>query len=149
LLAEDKADGIALLRVYGVEGLTPIQLRGVAPGDGNVTLVGIADPQAQGGAGAVTTATATLDADAGTLRPAPTLGFSGAAAFDGQGRLLGIGVHKSSIMAGATAFAPAAALVPFARIRSFLDANYVAPATGLPGVDGAKATMVRVICVRK
>jgi peptidoglycan hydrolase-like protein with peptidoglycan-binding domain len=147
-LAEDKDNGMALLRVYGARGLTPIQLHGVAPGGDSVTLVGIADPQTQAGGDAVTTALARLGADASALNPAPVLGFSGAAAFDGQGRLVGIAVHKSSIVAGA-AVAPAAALVPFAKIRAFLDANYVAPAAGRPGIEGAKASAVRVICVRK
>jgi hypothetical protein len=40
-------------------------------------------------------------------------------------------------------------LVPMARIRALLDANYVPPAAGHTGLDGAKAATVRVICVRK
>ncbi len=36
-----------------------------------------------------------------------------------------------------------------ARIRNFLEANYVAPASGKTGVEDAKASVTRVICVRK
>ena len=34
-------------------------------------------------------------------------------------------------------------------IRKFLDSQYVTPATGSAGVDAAKASVVRVICVRR
>jgi hypothetical protein len=40
--------------------------------------------------------------------------------------------------------------VPAPTIRIFLEAQKLAPvATGRPGVDSAKASLVRVICVRK
>ena len=42
-----------------------------------------------------------------------------------------------------------AAVTPIATIRRFLDAQYVTPATGRPGVDAIKSALVRVICVRK
>jgi hypothetical protein len=145
-LAEDKDSGLVLLRVYGASGLSPIQLRSATPEGDAVTLVGIADPQTQAGGSAVTTAQAKLNA--GSLDPAPAAGFSGAAALDSQARLVGIVVQKSSVVAGALGAAPAA-LVPLARIRSFLDANYVPPAAGKPGLDGAKDAAVRIICVRK
>ena len=35
------------------------------------------------------------------------------------------------------------------RIRNFLEANDVAPSSGPPGVEAAKASVTRVICVRK
>ena len=47
LVAEDKGAGLALLRVYGARDLSPLAA-GDAKGS-DVTLVGIADPQAQGG----------------------------------------------------------------------------------------------------
>jgi peptidoglycan hydrolase-like protein with peptidoglycan-binding domain len=145
-LAEDKDSGLALLRVHGAQGLTPIQLQDGARDGNAATLVGIADPQAQAGGDAVTTAPTRLSGDA--LDIAPAAGFSGAAALDGQGRFLGIAMQRASIVAG-VAGASSATLVPIARIRALLDANYVPPAAGRTGLDGAKAATVRVICVRK
>jgi hypothetical protein len=40
-------------------------------------------------------------------------------------------------------------VVPVDTIRKFLDAQYVTPATGDAGVDAVKASVVRVICVRR
>ena len=45
--------------------------------------------------------------------------------------------------------APQATLVTPDKLTSFLDANYVTAASGKPGVEDAKASVVRVICVRK
>jgi hypothetical protein len=39
--------------------------------------------------------------------------------------------------------------VPAERIRNFLEANYIAPASGGAGVEAAKPSLTRVICVRK
>jgi hypothetical protein len=39
--------------------------------------------------------------------------------------------------------------VPVDRIRNFLEANYVAPSSGKSGVEETKASVTRVICVRK
>jgi len=149
-VAEDKDSELALLRVYGMHDLVPIGLPGGAAGGDQVTLVGIADPQAQGGGAAVTAVPARLTrgANAPALDPAPALGFSGAAALDRQGRFLGVAVHKSSVMAG-IADAPQAAMVPLAKIKSFLEANHIAATAGHPGIEDAKASVVRVICVRK
>ena len=44
---------------------------------------------------------------------------------------------------------PQAGVVSVDKIRAFLEARYVTPTTGRPGVDAAKAAVVRVICVRK
>ena len=57
-------------------------------------------------------------------------------------------VLKTPVVAG-PAGAPQAGVVPVNRIRNFLEANYVAPASGKPGVEGSKASVTRVICVRK
>jgi hypothetical protein len=111
----------------------------------DLTLVGIADPQSQGGGRAVTTAAAKLN---GELSPPPQLGFSGAAALDGQGRFFGMVTLKAAVMAGA-AQPVAAGVVPVATIRRFLDGQYVTPATGAAGVEAAKKSVVRVICVRR
>jgi len=149
-LAADNDSELALLRVYGMRDLVPIGLPGAAASGDQVTLVGIADPQAQGGGGAVSAVAARLTrgANAPALEPAPALGFSGAAALDREGRFLGVVVHKSSVMAG-IADAPQAAMVPLAKIKSFLEANHIAATAGHPGIEDAKASVVRVICVRK
>ena len=148
-LAEDKSSDLALLRVYGARDLTPIGLLGAPPRGEAATLVGIADPQAQGGGAATSSVAAKLGA-AGNPRPfdaAPAAGFSGAAAIDGQGRPHGMVVLKTPVVAG-PAPAPRAAVVPLERLIDFLEANYVAPSSGQPGAD-PKASVVRVICVRR
>src|SRR5881394_2233306 len=138
-VAEDKDKGLALLRVYG-SPLKPVALAGENP-KGDVTLLGIADPQAQGGGGAVSTmrtrVTETL-----ALDPAPGVGFDGAAALDARGRLGGIASLKIPVVAGA---APtpiiSAALTPVETIRNFLDAQNVAPApAGAAGIEAAKGS---------
>jgi hypothetical protein len=50
--------------------------------------------------------------------------------------------------AGATAWPPAS-VGPVNVIRQFLDSQYITPATGRAGIDIAKASVVRVICVRR
>ena len=51
---------------------------------------------------------------------------------------------------GAAGSQPQAALVPAPIIRVFLQAQKLAPvAAGRGGLDAAKASLVRVICVRK
>jgi peptidoglycan hydrolase-like protein with peptidoglycan-binding domain len=148
-LAEDKDGELALLRVYGMRKLAPIALRDGVPSGTAVTLVGIADPQAQGGGSDVTAVPARLVPNAHALEPTPAPGFSGAAALDGQGHLLGIAIQRSSLVAGLGGAAQAATLTPLAKVKAFLAANHVAPAAGQSGVAGAKAATVRVICVRK
>ena len=81
-IAEDKDHDLALLRIYGARGLKPINLGGGAAKT-NSTSSGIADPQNQGGAAAVSSVKASVARDGGSgdpaLSPAPALGFSGAA----------------------------------------------------------------------
>jgi peptidoglycan hydrolase-like protein with peptidoglycan-binding domain len=147
--AEDKAADLALLRVYGVPDLVPAAFTGDVAKAPDVTLLGIADPQNQGGASAISTVAAKLKGD--TLEPAPQLGFSGGAVLDGQGRFAGLVTLKTAVIAdvGATSSQPLAAMVPAQSIRSFLDREKLPPAPGRTGVDAAKASAVRVICVRK
>ena len=82
------------------------------------------------------------------LSPPPALGFSGAAALDGDGKFAGIALLKPVVVAGpANATPPAqAVLVPADTVAEFLKANGVNAAGGSPD---AKAAVVRVICVRK
>lgn len=142
-------DSVALLRVFGAAALLPAALvhDGMPAATSTaLTLVGIADPQAQNGERAVSQVAARLD-DNG-LHPPPQIGFAGAAALDGHERLAGLVTLKAPVSPAATT-PPAATIVPVAAIRQFLDASYVTPATGAAGVDVAKASVVRVICVRR
>jgi hypothetical protein len=150
-VAEDKEHDLALLRIYGARGLKPLGLaNGVAKS--GVELTGIVDPQSQGGGGAVSSVKASV-AQVGasselTLAPPPAVGFSGAAAFDADGKFAGVALLKPVIVAGPASAAPAAqaALIPADTVREFLKANGVnAP----DGSSDAKASVVRVICVRK
>jgi peptidoglycan hydrolase-like protein with peptidoglycan-binding domain len=151
-VAEDKDHDLALLRIYGARGLKPLGLAEGAAKSG-VELTGIADPQNQGGGVAASTVKASM-AQVGSgndfaLSPAPALGFSGAAAQDSDGKFAGIVLLKPVTVAGPPNAAPAAqaALVPADTVREFIGANGVSAAGG--GSSDAKASVVRVICVRK
>lgn len=148
-IAEDKAANVALLRLYGDSGVRPLKLDGNAEAGDSLTIVGIPDPQAQGG-GAITTVTARISDNAGrTISPSPALGFAGAAALDAQGRLVGMVGEKPSVVAGPAAAGSAAALVPAAKILEFLAQQNVANSGAASGLDGVKTGVVRVICVRR
>jgi peptidoglycan hydrolase-like protein with peptidoglycan-binding domain len=151
-VAEDKDHDLALLRIYGARGLKPLGLTNGEAKSG-VELTGIADPQNQGGGVAASAVKASM-AQVGSgndfaLSPAPALGFSGAAAQDSDGKFAGIALLKPVIVAGPPNAAPAAqaALVPADTVREFLGANGVSAAGS--GSSDAKASVVRVICVRK
>jgi hypothetical protein len=150
-VATDVSGELVLLRVYGARNLTPVgMIGGAAPGGAGVTLVGVPDPQAQSGGAAISAVNAKLGPENSTrpLETSPALGFAGAAALDAQGRFAGMVVMKAPVVAGPGG-APKAAIVPVERIRNFLEANYVAPTSGKPGVEDTKASVARVICVRK
>jgi peptidoglycan hydrolase-like protein with peptidoglycan-binding domain len=149
-VATDAGGELALLRVYGARNLVPIGMIGAAPGGPSVTLIGIADPQVQAGGAAISAVTARvgIGAEVSPLETAPALGFSGAAALDAQGRFAGVVAMKAPVVAGPSS-PPRAAVVPAERIRNFLEANYVASTSGAAGVEAAKASVTRVICVRK
>ncbi|WP_315797176.1 peptidoglycan-binding protein [Bradyrhizobium sp. SZCCHNRI3043] len=148
-VAEDKERGLALLRIYGARGLKPLALSG-GHAKSSVDIVGIADPQSQGGGAAISTVKAQLAANGAgdaSLAPAPGVGFSGAAALDGDGKFAGVTLLKPGIMAG-TALIPSTqvVMVNAEATRAFLTAQGVKPdGTSLD----AKAATVRVICVRK
>jgi peptidoglycan hydrolase-like protein with peptidoglycan-binding domain len=151
-VAEDKDHDLALLRIYGARGLKPLGLSSGAA-KSSVELTGIADPQNQGGGVAASTVKASMaQTGAGNdvaLSPAPVLGFSGAAALDADGKFAGIALLKPVLVAGPPNAAPAAqaALVPADTLLDFLKANGVNAAGN--GSPDAKASVVRVICVRK
>ncbi len=150
-IAEDKEHDLALLRIYGARGLRPINLASTAAKTA-LDLTGIADPQNQGGAAAVSgvkASVAQFDASHDVaLTPAPAIGFSGSAALDGDGKFAGIALLKPVQVAGPANGTPTAqaVLVPSDTVRHFLKTNGV-NATG--GSPDAKASVVRVICVRK
>jgi peptidoglycan hydrolase-like protein with peptidoglycan-binding domain len=147
-VAEDKDHDLALLRIYGARGLKPLSLSDGAPKSA-VDLTGIADPQNQGGAAAVSSVKATAAQIGGggdvALSPPPALGFSGAAALDGDGKFAGIALLKPALVAGPATATPAV-LVPGDTVREFLKANGV---NASAGSADAKTAVVRVICVRK
>ena len=150
-VAEDKAHDLALLRIYGARGLKALNLANAATKTA-LDLTGIADPQNQGGGAAVTGVKASVAQLGGgsdiALTPAPALGFSGAPALDGDGRFAGVALLKPVQVAGSTDGVPAAqaVLVTADTVRGFLKTNGVNAAGA--SAD-AKASVVRVICVRK
>jgi hypothetical protein len=149
--AQDKDRDLALLRIYGARGLKPLAL-GAGTAKPNVELTGIADPQNQGGGAAVSSVKASItqggSGSEAALTPAPGLGFSGAAAVDADGVFAGVALLKPVVVAGPSTAAPTAqaALVSADIVREFLKANGVA---GSGSSSDAKASVVRVICVRK
>jgi len=150
-VAEDKDRGLVLLRIYGARGLKPLALASGAAKSG-VDITGIADPQNQGGGAAVTSVKGSVTQVAAggdlALSPPPAVGFSGAAALDGDGKFAGIALLKPMLVAGASnaQAATQAVLVPADTVLDFLKANGVSTSGGTPD---AKAAAVRVICVRK
>jgi len=144
-VAEDRERDLALLRIYGARGLKPLNLAGGGAKNA-IDVVGIADPQNQGGGNAVSSVKAQLTDT--VVSPPPALGFSGAAAMDAEGKFVGLAQLKPVLVAGPANVAPAAqaALVPADTVRDFLKANGV---TASGGSADAKSSVVRVICVRK
>ena len=150
--AENAAAGLALLHLNGARGMPAIRLASGAGRGTSVTLIGIADPLEQAGGGRITTPTVQLDEAAPAGRPrlkaAPTLGFSGAPAFDGQGRFRGIVHVHAQTVAGPAQGESQASIAPADAVRAFLRTHGIAPVPGRSGVANAKAAVVRVICVR-
>ena len=150
-IAEDKEHDLALLRIYGARGLKPLGLA-IGAAKSGVDLTGIVDPQSQGGGTAASSVKASVAAVGASselaLSPAPAVGFSGAAVLDADGKFAGIALLKPVIVAGPASATPAsqAALIPADTVREFLKANGVNAAGGS---SDAKASVVRVICVRK
>ncbi|MDC7786114.1 peptidoglycan-binding domain-containing protein [Rhodoplanes sp. TEM] len=138
------ADGLALLHLWGAHGLAPLALAEAGP-SGDVTLVGIADPERQDGGGAVSTLPARLG-PGGTLAAPPPAGFSGAAAVDAAGRLVGVVTTAPVQVAGPGA--AGAGLVPADTVRRLLAAHGITPGPTAPPAADPKAAVVRVICVR-
>lgn len=147
-IADDKTAGLALIRVYGARDLRPLAFGGAAKGD--VMLVGIPDPQAQGGNAAATITKARVLAgnDTNTLEPAPTQGLAGAAAIDAETGFAGIVVQRLQVVAGPASGA-ASSIASVEALRKLLAAQNATPANGAATAENAKDSVVRVICVRK
>ncbi len=157
-IAVDKADDLALIRLYGARNLVPALLAADNDQSAELKIIGVADPLAQAGGAEVSSAAAHLGAQG--IEPAPKPGFSGAAAVNAHGGLVGMvdlkpalvaaGTLdlKPSLVAGNSAPGQAAALVPASTIRAFLQARGVTLAAA--GSHAApEQSVARVICVRK
>jgi hypothetical protein len=143
-IAEDKTNGLALLRLYGARNLVPAPVGGDAAAGADLVLLGVADPLSQPGEAVTSKAAAALTPLG--LAPAPKPGFSGAVALDKQGRFAGVVALKPAMVAGAGSAPVLATLIPAAAARAFLSAQGIAPASG----DGAMdQSVLRLICVRK
>lgn len=151
-LAEDAASDLALIRVNGARNLKAVPLSADPPKSAELTLLGIAEPEAQAGGRDVTVTPAKLrgiDGGRVLLDAQPARGFVGGAAIDGEGRLAGMIDVSPSAVAGPSADAGRTSFVPTATIRKFLDGAGVAPLAGRGDIEAAKNAVVRVICVRK
>ncbi|AMN38802.1 serine protease [Rhodoplanes sp. Z2-YC6860] len=145
-VADDRATGLTLLRINGVSDVGVAPLAADDEDASNVTLVGVADPTAQAGGSAVSTAKAQVSSTK-ALDATPALGFAGAGAFNASGKLAGV-VQLSPVQTSSTAAsASQASMVPVGAIRSFLRQNNVA--TSDAALAYAASAVTRVICIRK
>jgi hypothetical protein len=130
--------------VYGARALVPAGFSAELFREAELTVLGIADPQGQGGGAAISSFAAKLKGD--LLEPAPPPGFAGAAALDANGQIYGMVEWKTPDGVGAGA-APQATIVTAPAIRAFLKAQQL-PALSAAAAS-AKDSLVRVICVRR
>jgi len=152
LVADDRDKGLALLRIYGPRKLAPLALpagAGRAADRAGLRLVGMPEPKQQDPGKKLAEIKARLaDGDAIELsEPVPMAGFSGAAVLDAQGRFVGMTQIQNFVLASTGPAAPPVRLVDAAAIREFL-AGHRVPAAPAPSAD-ARASVVRIICVRK
>src|SRR5262249_31760400 len=113
-VAEDPDSGLALLRVYGARDLTPLALATDASKKGDITLVGIPDPKDKTGGKKPHEIKGRLaNGNAFDLRQSvPRGGFSGAAALDAQGQVLGLMEMRNFVLPSTEPAAPAVRLIP-------------------------------------
>ena len=152
-VAEDKAKGLALLRVYGQRKLPALPLPRESASAKELTLIGIPDPKEQHSTHQLKEIKARLGGGAAIelQQPVPMAGFSGAAVLgnDGQGheQVLGMMETRNAVLASNGPPIAPVHLVTAEAIRDFLQAHGVTPATVASG--NARDAVVRVICVRK
>ena len=147
-VAENSDNGLALLRVYGPRKFMPASLATGTSKVTDVTLAGIPDPKENNGRDQLTEIKARLaGGNSIELRaPMPMAGFSGAAALDGNGQLVGIAELRNAVLASLSPTVPPVRLVRADTIREFLEAQQVP----LPAkTANARDAIVRIICVRK
>jgi hypothetical protein len=149
-IAQDKSCELALLHIYGVNDLKPLGMANAGATKPRVSVFGIADPQNQAGRSAVTSHAAVVTPVGTdiTLSPEPGLGFSGAATVDTDGSFAGMARLKPAVVAGPSEgpLPVQAILVSADTVRDFLKTNEV---TAPSGQTDAKASLLRVICIRK
>ena len=150
-VAEDKTQGLALLRVYGQHNLPalalPREAASAKEAGKELTLIGIPDPRDQHGARAPKEFKAQL-AGAGAInlrQPVPMAGLSGAVVLDDAGHVLGMMEMRNAVLASNGPPLAPVHLVTTTTIRALLKAHDVTPAT----TGNARDALVRVICVRK
>ncbi|MGO4713684.1 serine protease [Bradyrhizobium sp. 2TAF24] len=148
-IADDATRQLVLLRLYGASGLKAVSFGGAVKSD--VAVSGIADPQAQGGGATATSMTARPVSDGGDVRldPAPGPGFAGAAVTDADGKLLGLVQLKTLLVAAVAPVPVQARLVPAEVVRQFLARHKVTPTAADNKPGDVKASLLRVICIRK
>jgi hypothetical protein len=146
-IAENKAQGLALLRVYGRRDLRAVALAGDTQ-TGDARLVGIPDPREQSGHAALVEVKARLTPGSGIelRQPAPMAGLSGAAAIDAHGHFAGIAELRNIVVASNEPAIAPVRLIGAVAIRNFLAGQGVTPASASTEVRNA---VVRIICVRK
>jgi hypothetical protein len=147
-IAEDRNNGLALLRIYGARNLAPLALASDPSRKEDVTLVGIPDPKEQNDGRKLTEIKARLSGGNAIelRRPVPMAGFSGAAALDAQGKFLGMMQMRNFVVASLDPAIPPVRLITVETIRNFLASHKIVSA---PQGDDAKAAVVRLICVRQ
>ena len=124
-IADDKDNGLALLRVYGPRKLSPLAL---ARDDAQIRRADADRHSRSQGAGRQQASSPRSRRGWWTARaielrqPVPMAGFSGAAALDGQGRFLGMMQMRNAVLASIEAAAPPVRLVSAETIRGFLSA---------------------------
>lgn len=148
-VAVDEESGLALLRVYGARKLKAVPLAREAAKAGDITLIGIPDPQEQNGAKNLTEIKGKLSDSAAIAfaRSVPTAGLGGAAALDGKGQFAGIMATSTFTLASAEPTLPPVRLISAATIRDFLDRQHVPAAPAASG--DTRASLIRIICVRR
>jgi hypothetical protein len=147
-IAVDRAEGLALLRVYGQDELAALPLTMPPARAGDVTLIGFPDPKDQNGVRKPIEIGARLSGRALDLRrPVPVAGLSGAVALDQDGHVVGMMETRNAMLASNGPAPAPVRLIPTATIRAFLAAQDVL----MLAASGATArnAVVQVICVRK
>ena len=148
-VAEDRNADLALLRVYGARKLPALPLAGASTQGGDVAIIGVPDPQGGGGSPVTVNARLGFTGAATTLQPAPPPALNGAAVLDRDGSFVGLVQTQNAVVASTAPAAPQPTVISAETIRAFLAGNDIVAAAGRTDIEAAKASAVRIICVRK